>query len=122
MSWFNISKQLTTQAIGMASGVLLSLAAYSQTDSTKPVPNTFIFSKYQLPTQGNATASTSLFSAPVQASPYKIHYKIKTLTYPADPDPKPKRFNLIDALITGYLDDKNKDENNNFLVTPFKKH
>lgn len=102
--------------------LVLSLSAYSQVDSSPPAPKTFIFSKYQLlPPQGDS-AATSFFNAPLKSSPYKIHYKIKTLTFPADPDPKPKRFNLIDALITGYFEEKNKDKNEAQFITPFKKY
>ncbi len=121
MSWFHISRQLFTKASGMAFTLLLSLSAYSQTDSVKPAPKTFIFSKYQLPTKGDAVAAT-FFSAPVKESPYKIHYKIKTLTYPSDPDPKPKRFNLVDALITGYFEGKEEKENDKHFLVPMKKN
>ena len=105
------------RATGFACGLLLSVTSYSQTDSTQPKP--FIFSKYQLPAQGVPTVS--FFSALLKESPYKIHYKIKTISFPTDPDPKPKRFNVIDALITSYLSGDYKENNNNTIV-PFKKH
>jgi hypothetical protein len=108
-----------SKAMILFCGFALSLSAFSQTDSS--LPKTFIFSKYQLPAQGESTV-TSFFNAPQKSSPYKIHYKIKTLTFPADPDPKPKRFNLIDALITGYLEDKYKDKNDDRFLIPVKKN
>lgn len=109
------------KALGLFGSLLLSVPAFSQADTLPPAPRTFIFSKYQLPTQGDS--SLSFFSAPLKASPYKIHYKIKTLSFPSDPNPKPKRFNLIDWIITGYLDDKDKDRDRNqqaFLMPPKK--
>lgn len=108
-----------SKAMSLLCGLALSLSAFSQTDSSQP--KTFIFSKYQLPTQGDSMV-TSFLNAPLKSSPYKIHYKIKTLTFPADPDPKPKRFNLIDALITGYLEDKYKDKNDDRFLVPVKKN
>jgi hypothetical protein len=107
--------------VGLLCGLTLSLSAYSQGDSSQTAPRTFIFSKYQLPAQGDSTAM-SFLNVPLKSSPYKIHYKIKTLTFPADPDPKPKRFNLIDALITGYLEGKNKDKNDDHFLVPVKKN
>lgn len=119
MGWSKLTTRLFSTTAGINCSLLLSLACYSQADSTKPVPKTFILSKYQLPTQGDL-ATTSFFSVPLQSSPYKIHYKIKTQTFPNDPDSKPKRFNLIDALITGYL--KDKDKNEAHFITPIKKY
>jgi len=101
-------------------GLVLSLSAYSQADTLQPTPKTFIFSKYKLSTQGASTVS--FFSAPLKPSPYKIHYKIKTLTFPSDPNPKPKRFNLIDAIITGYIEGKEEEENKNNFLVPVKKN
>ncbi|HYH13808.1 MAG TPA: hypothetical protein VD794_01220 [Flavisolibacter sp.] len=120
MSRSKTVKHFVFKTTGIACGLLLSLASYSQADSSQPVPKTFIFSKYQLPVKSDES-TTSFFSAPVKASPYKIHYKIKTLDFPSDPDPKPKRFNVIDALITSYLSGEYKENNNNTIV-PFKKH
>lgn len=103
---------------GIALGLLLSVTSYSQADST--LPRTFSFSRYQLPAQSASTVS--FFNAPVKASPYKIHYKIKTLTFPADTRPEPPK-SIVGALVNGIVEtaiddllNKDCEDKNKFLV------
>ena len=92
------------KAMGLLCGLVLSFSAFSQTDDTHP--KTFIFSKYQLPEQSDA-ASTSFFNAPLKSSPYKIHYKIKTLTYPADTRSE-RSSSIANAVVNGLIETATK--------------
>jgi len=112
---------LFSRAIGLSCGLILSAASYGQADSTQAAPKAFFFSKYQLSAQGSL-GSTSFFSVPLKASPYKIHYKIKTLTFPADTRPE-RPTSIVGALVNGIVETATNDlfnndceEKNKFLV------
>ena len=111
------------RAIALLTGLFLSLTAFSQADTTAAVVRPFSLPKSQLPTPGET--STSFFSAPVNESPYKIHYKIKTLTFPVDPRPEPPK-SLVGALVNGIvetaIDDllNNDCEDKNKFLVPIK--
>jgi hypothetical protein len=99
------------------------LSAFSQTNTSQP--KTFIFSKYQLPAQSESARATSFYSAPLRSSPYKIHYKIKTLTFPADTKPE-RPLSITNALVNGLIETATKKlfnddcEKENRLFVPLK--
>ena len=118
MNWSRVITRLLSRTTGLTCSLLVSVVSYSQTDSTDAVPKTFVFSKYQL--QGHA--AVSFFSVPLQASPYKIHYKIKTLTFPADTRPE-RPVSIANAVVNGIIETATKrllkddcEEQNKFLV------
>lgn len=109
-----------SKAVALLCGVVLSLSAFSQNDTT--LPKTFIFSKYQLPAQSESPIAFPFYSAPPPPSPYKIHYKIKTLTFPADTRPE-RPTSIANAVVNGLVETATKklfkddcDEKNRFLV------
>ncbi|WP_148661217.1 hypothetical protein [Flavisolibacter tropicus] len=112
----------TSKTIGLLCGLMFSFYAFSQTNATQP--KTFIFSKYQLPAQGDAV-TTSFYSTPQSSSPYKIHYKIKTLTFPADTRPE-RPTSIASAVVNGLIETATKKlfkdncEETNHMFVPLK--
>jgi hypothetical protein len=96
---------------------LLAIWSYGQKDTIgQPLP--FVFAKYKLPDQKASTLAGTFYSPVRPSTNYKIHYKIKTLHYPAEPE-KPK-FHPLDILINSLLG-LDEPAANKYSM-PYKKH